>query len=243
MMAERPTTRPQRPEARRAQDVMAFGQEHGRVLSDGRIVGRAEPFAKVFPSSRAVKRAVGLAAWAVLEDIALDATIDGQGRWVAETNVRRLSANLGLNKDTVSKYLKRLRDYGFVLQEEARAEGSGRYDTCRYVLDPSACVERFTHTPGQTPRSAPCPKTSDTVGGESVSEDTGHGDTGHGDLGHPYRHVDVQQEQHVGEPDRDDDNDDAGELCRGLRDAGVAAHVAEDLLTRYPIERGNLSGL
>jgi predicted AAA+ superfamily ATPase len=43
---------------RQARDVMAFGQEAGRVLSDGRIVGRAEPFAKVFPSSRAVKRAV-----------------------------------------------------------------------------------------------------------------------------------------------------------------------------------------
>jgi hypothetical protein len=38
-------------EAREARDVIAFGQETGRVLSDGRIVGRAEPFAKVFPSS------------------------------------------------------------------------------------------------------------------------------------------------------------------------------------------------
>jgi hypothetical protein len=36
---------------RQARDVMAFGQEVGRVLSDGRIVGRAELFAKVFPSS------------------------------------------------------------------------------------------------------------------------------------------------------------------------------------------------
>jgi hypothetical protein len=43
--------------AREARDVIAFGQETGRVLSDGRIVGRAEPFAKVFPSSRVVKRA------------------------------------------------------------------------------------------------------------------------------------------------------------------------------------------
>ncbi len=42
-----------------ARDIVAFGQEYGRILSDGRIVGRAEPFAKVFPSSRAVKRAVG----------------------------------------------------------------------------------------------------------------------------------------------------------------------------------------
>ncbi|MBA3621741.1 MAG: hypothetical protein H0W51_05405 [Euzebyales bacterium] len=44
---------------RQARDVMAFGQEIGRVLSDGRIVGRAEPFAKVFPSSRAVSGRLG----------------------------------------------------------------------------------------------------------------------------------------------------------------------------------------
>jgi hypothetical protein len=97
--------------ANQARDAMAFGQEVGRVLSDGRIVGRAEPFAKVFASSRAVKRAVGLAAWGVLEDIALDARLDDAGRLVAETNVRRIAANLGLNKDTVTRLLRALRNY------------------------------------------------------------------------------------------------------------------------------------
>ena len=64
----------------RARDVVVFGREVGRVLSDGRIVGRAEPFAKVFASSRHVKRAVGATAWAILEDIALDAAIDDRPR-------------------------------------------------------------------------------------------------------------------------------------------------------------------
>jgi DNA-binding transcriptional ArsR family regulator len=169
-------------EPRKARDVMAFGQEVGRVLSDGRIVGRAEPFAKVFASSRAVKRAVGLAAWGVLEDIALDARLDDRGRLVAETNVRRIAANLGLNKDTVAKHLRTLREHGFVLQEEERAAGSGRYEVCRYVLDPAACVERFTVTPTQ-PAGEPCPGSSDTASGGPVSEGTGHGGTGHGDLG------------------------------------------------------------
>lgn len=59
-------------DVQQARDVMAFGRKAGRVLSDGRVVGRAEPFAKVFPSSRSVKRAVGLVAWGVLEDIALE---------------------------------------------------------------------------------------------------------------------------------------------------------------------------
>ena len=123
---------------------MAFGQETGRVLSDGRIVGRAEPFAKVFASSRLVKQAVGLTAWGILEDIALDATLDVEGRLVAETSARRIADNLGLNKETVTRHLGRLRDFGFVLHEEVRHHGSGRCETARYVLDPSACLERFT---------------------------------------------------------------------------------------------------
>ncbi|MBY5161486.1 hypothetical protein [Salsipaludibacter albus] len=140
-----------------ARDIVAFGQEFGRVLSDGRIIGRAEPFAKVFPSSRAVKRAVGPIAWAILEDIALDARLDDAGRLVAETNVRRLADNLGLANNTVTKHLGRLRDHGFVLHEEHREAGSGMYAASRYVLDPSACLERFTHTPpsGATAASTP----------------------------------------------------------------------------------------
>jgi NitT/TauT family transport system ATP-binding protein len=73
---------------------MAFGQEVGRVLSDGRIVGRAEPFAKVFASSRAVKREVGLAAWAVLEDIAAAAVL-GRSRDVPIGLMRPAPGMLG----------------------------------------------------------------------------------------------------------------------------------------------------
>lgn len=133
--------------ARVAGDVVAFGQEIGRVLSDGRIIGRAEPYAKVFQSSREVKRAVGVTAWAVLEDIALDARLDDRGRLVAHTNVRRIADNLGLSKNAVAKHLGRLRVFGFVLHEEQRQTDSGRYAASWYVLDPSACIERFTTTP------------------------------------------------------------------------------------------------
>ena len=222
-------------EAREARDVMAFGQEIGRVLSDGRVVGRAEAFAKVFPSSRFVKKAVGLAAWGVLEDIALDATLDAEGRLVAETNVRRIADNLGLNKDTVTKYLRRLREYGFVLQEELRDDGSGRYETCRYVLDQSACVERFTHTPSR--RNAepvdPCPKASDTVAAAPVSEDTGHGGTGHGGFGHLETDVVVASEDEQQQTVRDVDP----ALRRRLLDVGVSAPVADGLLDEHTAQR------
>ena len=130
-----------------AGDVVAVGHEIGRMRTDGTIIGRAEPYAKVFPSSRHVKRAVGVMAWAILEDIALDAHIDQAGRLVATTNVRRIADNLGVSKNTVATHLCRLRDAGFVLHEEGDHDDTGRYTVSRYVLDPSACVERFTHTP------------------------------------------------------------------------------------------------
>jgi hypothetical protein len=180
-----------------ARHVVAFGHEIGRALSDGRIVGRAEPFAKVFASSRAVKRAVGLVAWAILEDIALDAHLDDAGRLIATTNVRRIAANLAINKDTAARHLARLRDYGFVLQEEGGQSPSGQWEPCRYILDPSACLERFTHTPTSDPHTVPpddavtaadpgrpCPRDPDTAniaaapGAGAVSETTGHGQPG-----------------------------------------------------------------
>ena len=51
----------------------------------------APNLAKVFASSRHVKRAVGATAWVILEDIALDATIDDRGRLVADTSVRQIA--------------------------------------------------------------------------------------------------------------------------------------------------------
>jgi hypothetical protein len=227
-----------------ARDVVAFGHEIGRALSDGRIVGRAEPFAKVFASSRAVKRAVGLVAWAILEDIALDAHLDDVGRLIATTNVRRIPANLAINKDTAAKHLARLREYGFVLQEEGGHSPSGRWETCRYILDPSACLKRFTHTPTPTsdrqpgpPDGAeaaadpgrPCPRDPDTAniaaapGADAVSETTGHGQPGHNNK----KHVPVQEEQQ--QPPTD--------AIAWLVELGIDPTIAEQLTATHPPER------
>ena len=212
-------------EAATATDVIAFGQKFGRVLSDGQILGRAEPFAKVFPSSRAVKRAVGLIAWAVLEDIALDAHIDERGRLVADTNAWRIAANLGLNKDTVAKHLSRLRDHGFMLQEEGRQVGFGRYEPCRYVLGPS-CVERSSRIADNhgTAGQRPCPTSSDTVQ-RSVSDPTHGGVDG------------ASQKAVAGDTQRpraEHGAPGAGELLRGLCAAGVEPPVAADLVAHHP---------
>lgn len=205
---------------RQARDVMAFGQETGRVLSDGRVVGRAEPFAKVFQSSRLVKRAVGLTAWGILEDIALDAGLDVEGRLVAETSTRRISANLGINRETVVRHLQRLREFGFVLHEEVRDRGSGRYETARYVLDPSACIERFTQTPpAGTPPWSDFPTT-----GATVVEFSDHGKSDHPHI-EDVAVVEEQQQQQM--PAH------AAALCQ----LGVDAVTALALAARHSPER------
>ena len=149
------------------------------MLFDGRIIGRAEPFAKVFSSSRDVKgRSAGPRG-----SSSKTPPSTSRGRLVADTTVRQIAAHLGLNKSTVARHLARLRDYGFVLHEEAR-DASGRWNTSRYVLDPSACVERFTHTPpADQPSLPPCPALDDPVDSTdaTVSAFTGHGATGHGE--------------------------------------------------------------
>lgn len=212
---------------RQARDVMAFGQEVGRVLSDGRVAGRAEPFAKVFASSRLVKRAVGLTAWGVLEDIALDASLDAEGRLVAETSARAIAGNLGVNKETVTRHLARLRAHGFVLHEEVRDHGSGRYETARYVLDPAACLERFTHTPPPG-GGAPCTENPDTV--KPVSGKPVHGSAGHGESGHRLleEHVVVGEQQQQPAPSSSTD-----ELWR----LGVDAETAAALVAAHGGQR------
>jgi DNA-binding transcriptional ArsR family regulator len=247
----------QDPRPHRASDVVAFGQEVGRVLSDGRVVGRAEPYAKVFPSSRAVKRSVGPTAWVILEDIALDATLDGEGRLVAETNVRRLAANLRLSPNTVTKHLGRLREHGFVLHEEGRGEVDGRFEVSRYVLDPSAAVERFTVTPSPTAAvattgSPPCRKDCDTEATDPCLKNcdtdprrkncdtapNGHErafrpvsqSTVHGDLRHnKEQDVVVDTQQHFS---ADAANDTTGLRAR-LDAHGIAASIVDELLAGF----------
>ncbi|WP_370325817.1 hypothetical protein [Euzebya sp.] len=235
-----------------ARDVVAFGQEIGRVLSDGRIIGRAEPYAKVFPSSREVKRAVGVTAWAVLEDIALDAQLDDRGRLVAHTNVRRIADNLGLSKNAVTKHLGRLRVYGFVLHEEQRETRSGRYVASWYVLDPSACIERFTTTPtlehdrenglvspcptiGDTAAGDPCPTSWDTESDDPrpMSWDTGETATvshvtGHREMGQ-CKDSAVAEEEHL---QHAREADPAGVVDR-LVEVGLDAAAAESLLAEH----------
>lgn len=83
--------------------------------------------------SRALKRRLGALAWAVLEDVALEARPDGAGRYLAATSSRMVAEHLGVTPGTAAKALGRLRSLGLV--DHARQAGeSGRFGLSVYVL-------------------------------------------------------------------------------------------------------------
>ena len=75
----------------------------------------------VLPCSRVTSRAVGPLAWVVLEELALRAQV-GE-KLAIETNVRALSSDLGIGKDTVAQALSRLVDLGLVSSQAQRRAG------------------------------------------------------------------------------------------------------------------------
>ena len=72
-------------------------------------------------------------AWGVLEDVALDAVLDEDGRLVATTSTRRVAENLGLAPGTAGRALSRLRQLGLVRLVRQSGDG-GRFGLSAYVL-------------------------------------------------------------------------------------------------------------
>jgi len=129
---------PTDPSPKVARDVMAIGHEVGRVLSDGRVVPGREPYVTVFRASRQIKREVGLLAWGILEDIALSADLDADGRLVAATSIRQIADHLGVNKSTVNKHLHQLRRRRLVVWQDQGRDARRRFEPSIYVIEPAA---------------------------------------------------------------------------------------------------------
>jgi hypothetical protein len=96
---------------------------------------RAERTHVVFGvEARAWRRAVGPAAWVVLEELVALALADANGRWCASTSIRGLAAELGLGRDSVDAALRRLRLAGVVTFAAPRRPADGRFGAGRYLV-------------------------------------------------------------------------------------------------------------
>ena len=129
------------------------------------------------PECRALRLRLRLRAleWVVLEDVALDAVLDPDGRALAATSARRIAANLGVDPGTVARALTQLRAQGLI--EHSRSQGTdGRFGLSAYLLAPIPGVDlrKPTTLPPRTERprmekaptaslSKPTPKSGNAV--------------------------------------------------------------------------------
>jgi hypothetical protein len=106
--------------------------------------------------------------------VALDASIDEGGRWVAQTSTRRVAAHLGMTPGAAGRALARLCAHGLVAREDRRHAATGRFLESVYVVAP---------VPGFAVLSGPCstsPRTVelDTDQPSTTSRNTVAGDDG-----------------------------------------------------------------
>lgn len=89
----------------------------------------------VGPASAERRRSLRPIEWVVLEDVALDARPDNDGRLVAPTSARQVAEHLGLTPGAAAGALARLRSAGLVIH--ARQAGpAGRFGLSAYMLGP-----------------------------------------------------------------------------------------------------------
>ena len=109
--------------------------------------------------SRVLKRRLGPLAWAVLEDISLDAVLQ-DGRWLAATSTRRVADHLGLTPGTVARALARLCTDGLVHREDQRDTRTGRFGESVYVVEPMAALLPCVDHPHTVRRDTATPNTA-----------------------------------------------------------------------------------
>jgi DNA-binding transcriptional MocR family regulator len=95
----------------------------------------SEPSLVIAGRSRSLRRSLGLTAWAALEDLLLDASLQAPGRLCARASSRELAARLGVSKDTAAAALRRLTLAGPVQREDHRDTTRGVFARSVYVID------------------------------------------------------------------------------------------------------------
>ena len=109
--------------------------------------------------SRALVLRVGPTAWAVLQDVVLDAR-PHNGRWLATTSTRRVAEHLGLTPGTVARALARLCTEGIVHREDRRDADTGRFGETVYVVAHLVGLRPCVDLPLTADRDAASPRTA-----------------------------------------------------------------------------------
>ena len=94
-----------------------------------------EPALVIAASARRLRRAVGLTAWAALEELVVDAVPLPLGGLGAQASARALAARLGVSKDTAAGALRRLASVGLLRREDHRDAARGVFARSVYVID------------------------------------------------------------------------------------------------------------
>jgi hypothetical protein len=108
--------------------------------------------------SRVLKRSLGPTAWAVLEDVVLDA-VQEEGRWLARTSTRCVADHLGLTPGTVARSMARLCTEGIVHREDRRDVNTGRFGESVYVVESLAGLRPCVDLPHTVDRGLETPHT------------------------------------------------------------------------------------
>lgn len=105
----------------------------------------ADPAVVLTGAVRDLRRRVGPVAWAVLEDVVLDAAFEPGGCLVATTNVRRVADQVGVSKDSAAAALTRLARLGLVERRPVLRAARGRFGRSVYLvrLDAAEGVTRL----------------------------------------------------------------------------------------------------
>ena len=89
---------------------------------------------RVHAGSADMRRELGVAAWSVLEVLALGGAVDGSGRWMTYSNARDLADSLGIGKDRAAAALADLRRAGLIAAHIERDQRSARFARSRYEV-------------------------------------------------------------------------------------------------------------
>jgi hypothetical protein len=102
---------------------------------------------RVDAGSAQARRELGVAAWSVLELLALGGTVDDLGRWMTYSNARDLARSLGIGKDRAAAALADLRRAGLIAAHVERDQRSARFARSRYEVRVSVSHDTDTALP------------------------------------------------------------------------------------------------